>query len=431
MTGQSFQDKLKDPLQRMKFATTYERIIPICVNTLSNLKRVQDDGAVRLPISEHVEGAALVVGAGSEIDDWNRLTPELAKRCFVIATSASIGICRERGIEPDALLMIETVHIPQKKYKVDWLFFDLAANQDSVDEGTANSKRQAFFVGPGHETYDISRILGVRPVETAGATSASAYTVARMLGFKHIIMSGCGVAYHPDTIDGDPQIVYAKGAHWEGTTIQYDGLGKVTVMSPDSRDEAHRASGIAPRGKDHLAETVDGWCCDVMTTVDYRMQLDWFSEHAITFARSGVKTYALEPSRAKIKGFIPLTSDEDLKRLVHDLPDKKPRMAEPDPVSQERIDKLVDFILNAADEIEEMPKFVTRGDLRNAGEHMVTGGAIADALKMRGMLKRLYDNDKPQHIRAIEYYEDGKPVAGIVRKSLAWYKKKTWADAFK
>ena len=242
------------------------------LNTLRNLPRVAEGGAVRDLRGLVPATPAVVIGAGPALDENIRDLAALSSRVVLIAADTALRPLIRAGIPPHAVVTIDPTslnadHLPSAPTGAPtWL-----VAEPSVDPRALRGfPTRTFFFALDHHPWPWLRDNGVDPggLLAWGSVVTTGFDLARELGCDPIVFAGLDLAFTA----GRP---YCRGTMWEDAwadatkggaaldDVWRDGLA---LWEPvETRDVAGRPTSTAR----HLLSYRD-WLLDHVASSDRR-----------------------------------------------------------------------------------------------------------------------------------------------------------------
>lgn len=175
-------------------------------NYLYHLKRCTQESDLQclkdvMPEEIVEDYPAIIIAAGPSLDKNIEQLLEYHGRAFVICVDAALNPTLQRGVIPDIVVSVDTVI---KKVKA--LESEVFSYLPMVI--TMNNSREMVETYAGRLFYDLDEDAYTRQIisqdtnqgmtmESGGSVANNAFSLARILGFKHIILIGQDLAY-PD-----------------------------------------------------------------------------------------------------------------------------------------------------------------------------------------------------------------------------------------
>lgn len=256
---------------------TFHRSGPLARAWLTNLLDAPTLPYAFAPYDGPRAGTFFVVGAGPSLAKNAHELPRLQREGAVICTVNTALPAVAKHVTPDVVLTRELVDVSSHlRHPARLRVLDLGASP-AVWDVAREMGPCAWYVAGNVNTFELSRVLGVRPLFGGPAALTAMVELCAQWGAAEIVLMGADLALAPDGAS------YADGSAFSGqrATIGADGMAVNGGDGFAEKQRQHAAAGLIGHPEREATVEVPGWGgVTLRTTTQWLPQVEWLETFA-------------------------------------------------------------------------------------------------------------------------------------------------------
>lgn len=249
--------------------------------TLINLCRLHDFPGI-LDGTRPLEGrTVLCVGAGPSLEkNGEHVAIAREKGIPIFAVNASDSVLRSYGIDPDVVVMRESLELDDqvRASRARCLVLDVGVSPTTWDAARDHETAEARWFVPTYPRHiQACRRLGVRPMYGGTSAMTSAVSLAFTWGAAKVIACGIDLAGSPDG-----RVYHPKAPRGQARAVASTSEGLYKWTGDDQDKERSERSGQRPQPSEVGFEWIpsDDWSELLPCLPTWQNQREWLSTEA-------------------------------------------------------------------------------------------------------------------------------------------------------